>query len=324
MFDYQSYLKVHGPGYVGKTRPIIEGVKLCTRSGRSCSECGTRTGVRLSCFCCAEVLCGDCRVSSASEFALVIGNKKGICKRCWDLVLLEDQESSSENDIESDDDSEEITSDDAESIGSSEAPTNLPCNIWKQNRFASLVADNIRLVYMKKSLVEELMKEQPHCWKSKVIGSFVRVKTDPRDYSRTNYHQLAEVQGILKESSTSEFLVQVLTSNVTDTPVSQLSDCNFTEEECEDLRQDVANCRLLRKPTVFELEHKARELHEDVTKHWIRKELVRLQNCVDWANEKGRRAELDEYMEQRELLKQACEQERLLKQVPQAIVEVMS
>ncbi|KAL6136148.1 hypothetical protein ACLB2K_061449 [Fragaria x ananassa] len=77
--------------------------------------------------------------------------------------------------------------------------------------------------------------------------------------------------------------------------VETLAYCNFTEEECEDLRQDVANCRLPRKPTVFELEHKARELHEDVTKHWIRKELVRLQNCVDWANEKGRRADLAEY-----------------------------
>ena len=88
------------------------------------------------------------------------------------------------------------------------------------------------------------------------------------------------------------------------------------------MRQDVAKCHLLRRPTVFDLEHKARELHEDITKHWIRRELVRLQRGVDWANERGRRDELDEYLEKRELLEQACEQERLLKQLPQVIVEV--
>ncbi|PRQ57237.1 putative Plus-3 domain-containing protein [Rosa chinensis] len=324
MFDYQSYLKVHHPGYcVGKMRPFTDGGKLWTRNRQSCSVCGTRTPVKISCFCCAKVLCGKCRVSSASEFAVVIGNKRGICKSCLDLVLLEDQESSSEYESERDDDSEEITSEVEDRMSSSKVPINLPSNIRNKSCFASLVADNIKLVYLKKSLVEDLMKQQPDCWERKVVGSFVRVKTDPRDYLRTNYHQLAEVQGIIKKSSNSEYFLQVLSNYVTrDIPVSQLSDCDFTEEECKDLQQDVANCHLLRRPTVFEFEHKARVLHEDITKHWISSELVRLQNCVDWANEKGRRCELFVYLDQRELLKQACEQERLLKQVPEVIADL--
>ncbi|KAL6176522.1 hypothetical protein ACLB2K_053155 [Fragaria x ananassa] len=64
-------------------------------------------------------------------------------------------------------------------------------------------------------------------------------------------------------------------------------------------------------------------LHEDIIKHWIPKELVRLQNRVDYANEKGLRRELDEYLEQRERLKKPSEQERLLTQSPKVIPEVI-
>ncbi|KAM1734843.1 hypothetical protein ACFX11_020262 [Malus domestica] len=61
-------------------------------------------------------------------------------------------------------------------------------------------------------------------------------------------------------------------------------------DECKELQKNVAN-GLLRKPTVVELEQKAQLLHDDIAKHWIERELVRLQNCIDRANEKGRRRE---------------------------------
>ncbi|KAK9911112.1 hypothetical protein M0R45_035035 [Rubus argutus] len=326
MFDYQNYLKVLHPGRVGKKRPFMDSGKVGTCGKQACSACLTKTRMKLSCLCCPKALCGHCSITSASEFALVIGNKKGLCKGCLNIALLEDQDSSSENDRETDDDADEIRSeneDREDAMSSSKVPVNFPSNIRK-SCFASLVADNIKLVYLKRSLVEELMKQQPDSWESKVVGSFVRVKTDPRDYSRRNYHQLAEVQGIIKKDSNSEFLLRVISNYVTrDIPMSQVSDCDFNEEECEDLRQDVANCHLLRKPTVAELEHKARELHEDMTKHWIGRELVRLQSCVDRANEKGRRSEFYRYSYQRLLLNQLSEQERLLKQVPEVIAEVI-
>lgn len=69
--------------------------------------------------------------------------------------------------------------------------------------FAALVRHNIDLIYLKKSLVVDLLKE-PDTFDSKVIGCFVRVKIDPYDYSfymhktlrqHKKLHQLGLVTG---------------------------------------------------------------------------------------------------------------------------------
>ncbi|CAB4267576.1 unnamed protein product [Prunus armeniaca] len=162
----------------------------------------------------------------------------------------------------------------------------------RQSCFASLVTDNIKLVYLRRSLLEELLK-QPENSESKIQGSFVRVKNDPRDYLQRNSHQLLQVEGIRKISSINEMNGEILlqVSNIPrDIPIFMLSDVDFTEDECEDLRQNVTN-GMLRKPTVVELQQKARDLHEDITKHRIERELVRLQKYIDRANEKGWRRE---------------------------------
>jgi len=42
--------------------------------------------------------------------------------------------------------------------------------------------------------VEELLKHHERC-EEKVVGSFVKVKTDTRDYLQKNSHQLLRVTG---------------------------------------------------------------------------------------------------------------------------------
>lgn len=62
--------------------------------------------------------------------------------------------------------------------------------------FASIIAQNMKLVYIRRSLLEELLKEPDHS-ERKILGSFVRVKNDPQDYLLRNTHQLSQVEGIV-------------------------------------------------------------------------------------------------------------------------------
>lgn len=59
---------------------------------------------------------------------------------------------------------------------------------------ASIAVENIKLIYLKRSLLHELLK-QPKTFEEKVIGCFVRAKSDPRDISTRNSHQLRQVEG---------------------------------------------------------------------------------------------------------------------------------
>ncbi|XP_022136877.1 uncharacterized protein At5g08430-like isoform X2 [Momordica charantia] len=190
------------------------------------------------------------------------------------------------------------------------------------NCSAAIIAENVKLVYLKKSLVERLL-ENHECFEGKMMGSFIRAKSDPNDYSQKNSYQLLQVTGIKTYSSNTEkqkILLQV-TNRLDYIPINNLSDDDFCEEECKDLLQRVRN-GLLKKPTVAELYEKAKSLHEDITKHWITRELTRLQTCIDHANEKGKRRELFEYMEKRLLLQKSSEQARLINELPKVIADI--
>ncbi|CAN4110753.1 unnamed protein product [Withania somnifera] len=168
-------------------------------------------------------------------------------------------------------------------------------SIWystaAKSEFAALIPENIKLVYLKRSLVLEMIK-QPGSIKTKIIGSFIRIKLDPCDYEQRNSHQLVQIAGIKlgpNDKGSSESLIQ-LSNMDRDVNLTMLSDDEFSKEECDDLREKV-KVGLLKKLTTVELEQKAKILHEDITKHRIAQELELLQKLIDRANEKGWRHE---------------------------------
>ncbi|XVE62246.1 hypothetical protein DITRI_Ditri06bG0102800 [Diplodiscus trichospermus] len=159
----------------------------------------------------------------------------------------------------------------------------------EKSYYAAIVAENIKLVYLRRSLVEELLM-QPDKFEEKIVGSFVRVKRMPGNCSVGISFQILQVTGIKKTSNAvanREILLEVSCMSF-DIPIDMLNDDEISEEECEDLQQRMKD-GLLRKPTVVELEQKAKLLHEDITRNRIQRELVKLQNKIDFAHEKGRR-----------------------------------
>ncbi|XP_056844406.1 uncharacterized protein At5g08430-like [Raphanus sativus] len=178
---------------------------------------------------------------------------------------------------------------------------------------AAIVRDNVKLLYLRKSLVEELAKTC-ETFEGKVLGTFVRIKNP--------CHQLVQVTGVKEGNPIDGHFLQVTNycDYLKDVASSSLSDDDFTQEECEELNQRMKNGSVKRL-TVVDMEEKVRSLHEDVTKHWIARELVLLKRKINQASEKGWKRELSQYLDRRELLSNPEEKSRLLLEVPEVIAE---
>ncbi|CAN0907417.1 Uncharacterized protein At5g08430 [Linum grandiflorum] len=190
----------------------------------------------------------------------------------------------------------------------------------RRSCFASVTTQNIKLLYLRRNVVEELSKASVD-FDAKVIGSFVRVKADPYDYSQKNSHLLVQVRGRSRQNGDSKDSILLQVSDMMgDIPICKLEDRNFTEEECQDLHRRVKD-GLLKRPSVVDFEEKARILHEAITKDWIERELVKLNRLIDQANLKGWRKELSEYLESLTKLQKPEEQSRLLQEVPEVVAD---
>lgn len=262
-----------------------------------------------------RVLC-DARLHS-------LFGKKSIPRiKIYDLLEVHFSENHDESEDESSDCSKEedilIASKGRKSTGS--PMKKVP--VVPKNCFAAVIAENIKLVYLKRSLVQDLLKT-PGSFEDKIVGGFVRAKSDPNDYIRKNSYQLQQVEGVKEVPAASDaaFEIQLQLSNLMkDISILSLSDDDFNEEEFEDLRERI-KAGSLKRPTVLELESKAQVLHKDITKHWIEREVVLLQKRIDHANEKGWRKQLFEFLERKQLLQTKKEQDRLFSVMPKVVAE---
>lgn len=262
-----------------------------------------------------RVLC-DARLHS------LFGKKSIPRMKIYDLLEVHFSENHDESEDEPSDSSEEedilIASKGRRSTGSPKKKV----PVVPKSCFAAVIAENIKLVYLKRSLVQDLLKT-PGSFEDKVVGSFVRVKSDPNDYSQKNSHQLQQVEGVKKVPATSDAAFEIhlqLSNMMKDIPISSLSDDDLYEEECEDLRERI-KAGSLKRPTVLELESKAQVLHKDIITHRIEREVALLQKRIDHANEKGWRRQLFESLERKQLLQTKKEQDRLFSVMPNVVAD---
>uniref|UniRef100_A0A0A9CTB1 Uncharacterized protein n=1 Tax=Arundo donax TaxID=35708 RepID=A0A0A9CTB1_ARUDO len=207
-------------------------------------------------------------------------------------------------------------------------------NVSERNKrcFASLNQNNLKLIYLRRSLAVKLLSH-PDTFEQKVVGCFVRVKINPKVHvyqmSRKAY-QLGLVTAIKKHSKEYEIKGKIKNTRTDiilsvagvwdDVTISMLSDEDIEEDECNDLIPLVEK-GTLKRTTVGEFEEKVATVHKDIVNHWIDKELVRLEKEIDRAHEKGWHREMEELMHQKKLLSTTAERQRRLDEVPEIIAD---
>ncbi|TKW18109.1 hypothetical protein SEVIR_5G410900v4 [Setaria viridis] len=160
--------------------------------------------------------------------------------------------------------------------------------------FASLVQNNINLIYLRRTLVVSLLS-QPDTFEQKVVGCFVRFKIpfSMDCYKNSpNAFMLGRVAGIKKSSK--EYKINDTYTNVllcvtglwNDVNISELSDEDFVEDECNDLISLVKK-GLLERATIAEFEEKVATVHRDIVNH----ELLQRKKLLSTPAERQRRLE---------------------------------
>ncbi|GLT94081.1 hypothetical protein SLE2022_118410 [Rubroshorea leprosula] len=72
---------------------------------------------------------------------------------------------------------------------------------FQKGCLASIVLENIKLVYLRRSLVEKLLVQQSDNFEDKVVGSFIGVKRESGNGSGRKSYHLLQVTGISGSNS---------------------------------------------------------------------------------------------------------------------------
>ncbi|XP_047312460.1 uncharacterized protein At5g08430-like [Impatiens glandulifera] len=109
--------------------------------------------------------------------------------------------------------------------------------------FASIVEENIKLVFLMKSLVKKMLdNNESEAFDAKVKGCFVKIRSDPMDYSQKNRFQLVLITSVnrIMQDDKMKVNLQASTGKVSiDLDVEKLFDGIFNKDEVDDLRNRV-------------------------------------------------------------------------------------
>ncbi|CAN0890424.1 Zinc finger CCCH domain-containing protein 19 [Linum grandiflorum] len=180
--------------------------------------------------------------------------------------------------------------------------------------YGAIDTHNITLIYLKRSLVEELLQDTD-TFNDKVVGSFVRLRISANNQKQDLY-RLVQIIGTKTADNpyrvgkrTTNFLLEILNLNKTEViAIDAISNQEFTEDECKRLRQSI-KCQLLNPLTVGDIQEKAIALQG-----------VRVQDIVCSLYENAKHGK-KECVEKLQLLKSPEERQRRLEEIPEIHVD---
>ncbi|CAH2051656.1 unnamed protein product [Thlaspi arvense] len=173
--------------------------------------------------------------------------------------------------------------------------------------FAAIDIHNINLIYLRRSLVEDLLDDSI-AFEEKVASAFVRLRISGNQ--KQDLYRLVQVVGTSKApepykvgKKTTDFLLEILNLDKTEViSIDIISNQDFTEDECKRLKQSI-KCGLINRLTVGDIQEKAIALQEVRVKNamWMVLVLSSLLECV----------------EKVQLLKSPEERQRRLEEIPE-------
>ncbi|KAL1354899.1 hypothetical protein AAHE18_05G076800 [Arachis hypogaea] len=188
--------------------------------------------------------------------------------------------------------------------------------------YAAINAHNINLIYLRRSLLENLT-EDAESVRDKVVGSFVRIRITSSDKKQEMY-RLVQVVGTSKAAEpykigtrTTDMMLEILNLNRKEAiSIDEISNQEFSEDECKRLRQSI-KYGLSNRLTVGEIMDKALTFQAMRVNDLLEAEILRLTHLRDRASEKGHRKELRECVEKLQLLNTPEERQRRMREIPE-------
>ncbi|KAL4569754.1 hypothetical protein LXL04_025397 [Taraxacum kok-saghyz] len=164
--------------------------------------------------------------------------------------------------------------------------------------YAAIDTHNISLIYMRRKLVEDLVKDN-ETFDKKVVGTFVRIRIPGAN--KNDIHRLVQVTGTTKldEEQKSDIMLEVLNLDKTEcVSIDSISNQDFTEDECKRLRQSI-KCGLIKTLKVGDILDKATELQAARVDDGLESEVLRLSHLRDRASDLGQKLQVLKTPEER-------------------------
>ncbi|CAM8886178.1 unnamed protein product [Rhodiola kirilowii] len=187
--------------------------------------------------------------------------------------------------------------------------------------YAAIDIHNINLIYLPLHLMENLLVDDH--FHEKAVGSVVRIKMSSSDQKQDMY-RLVQVVGTIKvaesykvRSRLSIWKLEILNISKKEIiSIDEISDQEFSEDECKRFRQSI-KYGLATRFRVGEILEKAMALRTVKVANFLEKEVLRLSHLRDRASEKGQNKEFKDYVDKIELLNSPGERHRLQNEVPE-------